>query len=113
MQFLLFVVIVFILGVILYAKKEVLSVRHKVTLLGLILLTIITGALYEWQLSQKSAQNRESVNAFKQGKTLLCAGKEINNQSFIFVSGTLSFIPSDSNKNDKGVVIDIVTCKLK
>ncbi|AFL67857.1 hypothetical protein [Sulfurospirillum barnesii] len=113
MQFLLFIGIALFLSALWYANNEALSKRNKQILLVLIVLTIGSGGVYEWQNDKKSAHNREMANAFKQGKTLLCKDKEISNESFIFVSGTQSFIPNETNTNDKGVVIDIVTCKLK
>ena len=113
MQFLIFVAIVLFLGTFLYAKKSVLSKRNKGILVGLILLSLLLGTLYEWNASEQSAHNRDVINAYKQGKTLMCDEKEISNKTFLFVSGTLSFIPNDSNKNDKGVVIDIQKCSIK
>ena len=112
MQLLLFIAIVLLLSAFWYAKKEALSIRTKLLLLGCILMTIVAGAFYEWKVAQKSAHNRVMLNAFKQGKTLVCGQREVHQKDFIFVSGTMSFIPSDTNKNDKGVVIDIFTCKL-
>lgn len=113
MQLLLFLAIVLLLSTVWYAKKETLSTRDKVILVSIMLLTIGLAGVYEWRSAQKSAHNREMVSAFKQGKTLLCSEKEVNQESFIFVSGTMSFIPNESNKQDKGVVIDIFTCKIK
>ena len=113
MQFLLFLAVVVLLSTVWYAKKEVLSTGTKLVLLGCMVLTIFLGVFYERHKDQKSAHNREIANAFKQGKTLICQDKEISNAHFIYVSGTMSFIPNDSNKQDKGVVIDIFTCKIK
>jgi len=113
MQLLLFIAIVLLLSAFWYAKKEVLSTRTKGMFLACIIIIVSIGALYESQNDKKSAHNREMANAFKQGKTLVCGQREVNQENFIFVSGTMSFIPSDTNEQDKGVVIDIFTCNLK
>ena len=113
MQFLLLIVVVMIFSLFWYAKKSAMSKRKKWTLFILLVILVKVGVIYEWHLSQKSAHNREMINAFKQGKTLVCQDKEINNQTFLFVSGTLSFIPNDTNKHDKGVILDIANCTLK
>ena len=113
MQFLLFIVVVMIFSLFWYAKKSAMSKRKKWTLFILLAVLIKVGVIYEWHLSQKSAQNRAMISAFKQGKTLYCEGREISSATFVFVSGTLSFIPNDKNKNDKGVVIDMATCTIE
>ena len=112
-QFLVLVTFLAILGVVFYAKSEALSKKTKITLSVLIGLLIGSGWLYELNSSKKSQNNREVLSAFKQGKTITCNGVDVSNKEFIYISGTLSFIPNDTNQNHKGLVIDIVTCKLK
>lgn len=68
---------------------------------------------YEAQSRQSSEENRLMISAFKQGKSLYCDGREISLDTFVFVNGTLSFIANNNNQNDRGVVIDLETCKLE
>ncbi|WP_263831957.1 hypothetical protein [Sulfurospirillum oryzae] len=113
MQLLLLLAVAFLIVFVMYAKKNALSKKAKVGILAALALLIAFAWLYEAKSTQNSEQNRLLINAFKQGKTLDCEGKEISSATFVFVSGTLSFIPNDKNQNDKGVVIDILTCKMK
>ena len=97
----------------LYAKKSTLPKKAKIALLVTLVLIIGFAWWYESYNAKESEQNRAMISAFKQGKTLYCEGREISSATFVFVSGTLSFIPNDKNKNDKGVVIDMATCTIE
>lgn len=113
MQFLLFLAVAFLIVFGIVAKKSALSQKAKGGLLVILALLLTFAWWYEAQTSEQTEHNRLLISAFKQGKTLYCDGREISSSTFVFVSGTLSFIPNDKNKNDKGVVIDMVTCKLE
>jgi len=113
MQFLLFLAVAFLVVFGVYAKKSTLTKKAKIALLIALAHIIGFAWWYESYSAQESEQNRAMISAFKQGKTLYCADKEISAATFVFVSGTLSFIPNDKNKNDKGIVIDMATCKLE
>ena len=113
LQFLMFVTVLALVGAIFYAKSAALPRKAKWILFLILGHVIGFGWLYELNNSHQSEQNREILSAFKQGKTLTCKEVEVNNKTFIYVSGTLSFIPKDTNEKHKGVVLDIVTCKLK
>ncbi len=112
-QFLALITIVAILGAFFYAKSESLSRKSKIIVFLLLGHLIGFGWLYEFNTSNQSKHNREILSAFKQGKSLTCKDVEVDNKHFIYVSGTLSFIPNDANEENKGLVIDSVTCKLK
>lgn len=113
LQFLIFITILALFGAIFYAKSEALSRKSKWILFLILGHVIGFGWLYELGITNQSEQNREILTAFKQGKTLTCKEIDVNNKTFIYVSGTLSFIPKDTNEKHKGLVLDIVTCKLK
>lgn len=115
MQFALFLAVLILFGSVWYSKKESLSLRMKLGMVGIVIILIALAAGYEMRQSQMNEYNRMIISAFKQGKTLYCgdSGVEVNSTTFIFVSGTLSFIPSDENKKDQGMVIDTFTCKTK
>ena len=113
MQFLLFLAVVLLVVSVFYAKKSTFSPKAKAGLLIFLVLFIGIAWWYEAQNSENSEANRLMISAFKQGKTLYCNGREISSQSFVFVNGTLSFIANDQNQNDKGIVIDMATCKLE
>ncbi|WP_333803371.1 hypothetical protein [Sulfurospirillum sp.] len=113
MQLLLFLAVAFLIVFGLYAKKSALSKKAKVGLGVAFALLALFSWWYEGHTRENTEHNRLLISAFKQGKTLYCDGREISSATFVFVSGTLSFIANDKNKNDKGVVIDMVTCKLE
>ena len=112
-QFLILIGFLAIFGTVFYAKSETLSKKSKIILFVSVGILIAFGWLYELNSSQKSQNNREVLSAFKQGKIITCNDIDVSNKEFIYVSGTLSFMPNDTNQNHKGLVIDIVTCKLK
>lgn len=113
MQLLLVLAVVFLVVFGIYAKKSTFSKKAKVGLVLALVIFILFAWMYEANTAHQSEQNRLMISAFKQGKTLYCTDKEISSATFVFVSGTLSFIPNDKNKNDKGIVIDMSTCKLE
>ncbi len=112
-QFLIFITIVVLLGSIFYANSETLSRKSKIVIFLVLGHLIGFGWLYELNNSNEREHNREVLSAFKQGKTLTCKEVEVNNTRFIYVSGTLSFIPNDANNEQKGLVIDSATCNIK
>lgn len=112
-QFLAFATIVALLGAFFYAKSEALSKKSKIIVVLIVAHIIGFGWLYEFRTSHQSQYNRDILSAFKQGKSLTCKEIEVNNKQFIYVSGTLSFMPNETNTEHKGLVIDIATCKLK
>jgi len=111
MQIVLFLLLVLALLMIFVSKKETLSNSTKISIIASLSVVFIAGWLYT-TYNQKSAKtDRDIINAFEQGKTLVCGNYEVNSQNFIFVSGTLSFVAKDNVKKLKGVVIDISTCR--
>lgn len=113
MQVLVFLTIVALLGALFFAKKETLSKKAKVVIVLLIGHAILFAWLYELNTYRVSENNRAVLNAFKQGKSIYCGELDVNSAEFIFVSGTLSFIPNDKNKSQQGLVIDIATCEIR
>lgn len=112
-QGLIFITVVAILGAIFYANSEALSRKSKIIVFLVIGHLIGFGWLYELNNANQREHNREVLSAFKQGKSLICNAIEVNHKQFIYVSGTLSFMPNETNQEHKGLVIDIATCTLK
>lgn len=112
MQFLVFMTVVAFIGVLFFAKKETLPKKTKIIIFLVIAHAVLFAWVYEFNSTKSTEQNRAVLNAFKQGKSVYCDGLEVSSKAFIFVSGTLSFIAQDNNQNQKGLVIDIATCKL-
>ncbi len=111
MQIVLFLLLILAILTIFVSKKDSFSKSMKIYISISFALVFLAGWLFT-VYNQKTAQrDRNIANAFEQGKTLTCGNYKVNNNDFIFVSGTLSFIAKESKKNLKGVVIDISTCK--
>ena len=111
MQIILFLLLILAILLIFVSKKESLTNSIKVYIISSFVLIFFAGWLYTFY-NQKIAHNeREIINAFEQGKTITCGDYKINSNSFIFVSGTLSFVARENIKDLKGVVVDISTCK--
>ena len=113
MQFLLFLAVVLLVVSVIYAKKSTFSKKAKIGFFIFLIILIGVAWWFEANNRENSEANRLMISAFKQGKTLYCNGREISSHTFVFVSGTLSFIANDTNPNDKGIVIDMATCKLE
>ncbi|MDD3343220.1 MAG: hypothetical protein PHR87_06555 [Sulfurospirillaceae bacterium] len=113
MQIVIFLLVVIVISSVFVAKKDELSTRSKIILLAIMMLVVFFAWLYESAVSKESQEDRMMLNAFKQGKTLYCNDVEVTAKKFVFISGTLSFIANDKNKDNKGLVIDIATCKIE
>jgi len=111
MQIILFLLLIVAILLIFVSKKESLTNSIKIYIILSFLLIFFAGWIYTFY-NQKTAQNeREIINAYEQGKTIICRDYKVNNNNFIFISGTLSFIAKENIKDLKGVVVDISTCK--
>ena len=109
----LVLIITLIVLVIWVIRHERLSKINKALIACTLLLLLGAGIAYEMNRSQQNRDDRAKINAFKQGKTLQCQPVDVNLKSFVFVNGTLSFLPADTNEKDKGIVVDLSTCKIK
>ncbi len=113
MQVLLFIAIVLVLLSVFFAKSESMPLKYKIIMVLSIGIIIGLGFMYQSNVSEQTEHNRDIMNAFKQGKAIQCGDVEVSKKNFIYVSGTLSFVPNDKNMVHKGIVIDIVTCTVK
>lgn len=109
--FLIFSVVLIIIASIIVAKKEFLSPRAKVLFAVVVVMMIVLAWMYENSVEKETHAHRSVVNAFKQGKSIFCDDVEITSKTFVYVSGTQSFIARDKNIEQQGLVIDVATCK--
>ena len=71
------------------------------------------GTGFEWN-SKSALRDRETLNAFRQGKTLTCKDYDsVNKKNFIYVSGTQTFIPKDGVETLEGLIVRISTCSVE
>lgn len=109
----LFVLLSLIFGILFFSKTKTLSKKIKIALGVVFGLLLVVGYMHEVKSAEEIQQNQATLNAFKQGKILLCRGVEINKESFIYMSGTLSFVPNNANTKQKGLVVELQECSVK
>ncbi len=78
------------------------------------LLTIFSAAyLYEENMEKNEAINIKKVEAFQQGKNLLCRDKiVVNSKIFSYLSGTMTFAPKPNNIKGRGLIISVIDCRI-
>jgi hypothetical protein len=97
----------------LYSKSEKLGKRSKFIALLLSVLLIFLIVFYEITLERQTKAHRELLDAFNQGKTLICGTYEVSGDKFNFSGGTKVFLGKESIKELQGVMIQIDKCELK
>ena len=111
MQIILFLLLILAILLIFVSKKDSLTTSLKIYIILSLLLIFFAGWIYTFYNQRTARSEREIINAYEQGKTVICGDYKVNSNSFIFVSGTLSFVAKENRKDLKGVVVDISTCK--
>ena len=97
----------------LYSKGEKLGKASKFIALLLSVLLIFLVVFYEIGLDKKAKADRELLDAFNQGKTLICGDYEVSGDKFNFSGGTKVFLGKDGVKEFQGVIAPIDKCELK
>ena len=113
MQIILLLIVILLVLLIVAIKKDSISSLNKLYI-GIIVLVIVSSIIaYQSMFSKYEKHNRELINAYKQGKTLICNQNEVNNVSFRLETGTQSFVAKREKKELKGIIHDIGDCTLK
>lgn len=111
MQIVLFLLLFLAILIIFVSQKDTLDKSVKIYIIASLVLVVVLGWAYTFYNQRNAKNDREIINAYEQGKTLICGDYKVNNKNFIYVSGTLSFIAKENRKDLKGVVLDISTCR--
>jgi len=111
MQIILLLLLILAILLMFLSKKNSFTKRTKIYIIISLALVFTAGWLFTIYNQNIAKNEREIINAYQQGKTLTCGNYKVNISSFVFVSGTFSFIARDDKKELKGIVIDISTCK--
>ena len=69
------------------------------------------GGAYSFVVDKQTLSNRELVNHFNQGKTLICKEYEVSSEKFGYENGTESFVAKSSQKALAGVIVPLSSCK--
>jgi len=111
MQIILFLLLILAILLIFVSKNESLTRSLKIYIILSLVLIFFAGWIYTLYNQRTAQSEREIINAYEQGKTIICGDYKVDSNSFVFVSGTLSFVAKENRKDLKGVVVDISTCK--
>ncbi len=105
--------VVILLFLIIFSNKTIPT--YLKTIFSILLVMIFAfGYLYEMNMENSEAVRIKRLEYFQQGKELLCRGKIIvNNKTFSYLSGTMTFSPLFGNIKDKGLIISINNCRIK
>lgn len=111
--FLLFIVALVMLMQLL-TKYNLVSYKMRVGVgIALVVLAICIG-IFTFKQDKNAAHLTQLTQSFLQGETLFCEMNtnllEVNNKSFNFISGTLTFMGKDDSKY-KRVIIPLKACK--
>ena len=112
MQIVLFLIFVLLILLVVVSKKNAFSKTTKIYMT--VVIAVLTIAIYFYESNQEKNEqhNRAMLNAFRQGKTLTCKEYKVDQEKFIYVSGTQSFVAKASEKSLEGVVVPVSTCKV-
>jgi len=113
MQILLGIIVVIILVTLFAAQFEKISHQKKMHILKLSAFILVLAWLYQSMITSQAQNKRAKVNAFEQGKTLLCQNTPINQAFFYYEAGTESFVTNDKNSSLHGVIYPITDCEIK
>ncbi|MDR1615050.1 MAG: hypothetical protein LBS26_05735 [Campylobacteraceae bacterium] len=96
-----------------YIKNKNFSKVSKLLTVTLCALAVIFAVVYETAIIKQSETDRETLNSFKQGRTLVCDDIEVTAEKFTFVGGTKVFSAKEYFKDIQGVMIPIKNCRVK
>ncbi len=113
MQIALFLLLVAAVAVLFFSKRDTLSKESKIYMVLSLVAIFFMGWAFNAYSNKIAQQNREIILAYEQGKDIICQGYTVNQEDFIYVSGTLSFVSKDKKRELKGLVFDISKCKVK
>jgi len=112
MQIILGVIFLIIL-VALLSQANILTSRGKSVIFAILMMIVSSAILYEFMFSKKEEKNRTIINAFNQGKSIICLEKTVSNQDYNLELGTLSFMAKPDKIDIAGTIYSMKDCKLQ
>ncbi len=112
MQIILGLIFIVILAILL-SQSQLLTARGKTVVFTLFMMVIASAILYEFMFSKTEQQNRTLINAFNQGKTIICKETIVTQENYNLERGTLSFMAKATKKNITGTIYSIEDCSIK
>ncbi len=96
MRIILFLLLVVVFLAI-FSSRSITS-KQKMILATLLVLIFGGGYIYETNLDKQELNSLKKIEAFKQGKTLICNNIKVNKEHFDYLSGTETFSPKPNDK---------------
>ncbi len=87
-----------------------LTKSQKITISATILTIIVAAVAYNKYMAQQREKMLNVVTAFNQGKTIQCAGQEVNADTYTLSIGTYTFIGKE-NTPIYGQMISASSCE--
>lgn len=112
-QFVLGILFLIFLSTVIAHRKEFISAQTRVTIFKLLAAIIGLIVLYELANSHEEAKIRELMDAYEQGKTLICDDHEVTMQTYSLETGTLTFQARKQFKEIRGLIFPIDSCHIK
>ncbi len=112
-QFLLGILFLIFLSTVIAHRKEFISARTRVTIFKLLAALIGLILLYEFSTTREEAKIRRIMDAYEQGKTLICDGHEVSFETYLLETGTLSFQARERYRNIRGLIFPVASCTIK
>jgi len=110
-QIVLFLIFILLVLLVVVSKKNSFSKDQKIAATSVVAVFAIGIYIYESNVDNNAEYNREIVNAFRQGKTLICKEYKVDKERFLYISGTQTFIPKSNETTLEGVIVKVSACK--
>ena len=87
-----------------------LDIKQKLIATLVVFAIIFSALLYNTQSNAQSQRVLDVITKFKQGKSVKCQDKEVNNTNFSLSVGTYTFI-GKSKTSAEGLMINVSACE--
>lgn len=112
MQIIAFLVLLVVFGALMLVDKESIAPRVKWSLMAVLGVLVLLAIAYESTVSQTQENNRQLINHFQQGEALVCDGRKITAEEFVYENGTASFVAKKEIRPLRGVVVPLKNCEV-
>ena len=112
-RFLLGILFLIFLFAVIAHRKEFISERTRAHIFKTIAAIVGIIMLFEFAASRKEAHNREIMDAYEQGKTLICDDHEVSAETYYLETGTLSFQAKERFREIRGLIFPVDSCKIE
>lgn len=92
------VISIFIGSLLYFYLRDKLNNRNKIILGILLLIVVILICIYNYFEDDESKEYNLIITTFERGDDIQCGDITINNKSFTFTNGTLSFMGKEGTK---------------